>query len=108
MLVEPFDKKLFLEAVHDKSNVKGFTHDFYNYPARFSPLFVREAIKTFTSPGDLIVDPFVGGGTTLVEAKILNRHSIGFDISSLATFIATTKITPLNQEDINVIKKWAL
>lgn len=106
MATESADKKMFLEAVQDKSNVKGFTHDFYNYPARFSPIFVREAIKTFSQPGDLIVDPFVGGGTTLVEAKLLGRHSIGFDISSLATFIATTKTTPLTLAEINEIKKW--
>ena len=78
----------FLNAVNDKNNVKGFTHDFYNYPARFSPKFVRKAIQTFTKPDDLVIDPFMGGGTTLVEAKLLNRNSIGFDISSLATFIA--------------------
>lgn len=108
MAIKNADKKLFLEAVQDKSNVKGFTHDFYNYPARFSPLFAREAIKSFSEPGDLIVDPFVGGGTTLVEAKILGRHSIGFDISSLATFIATTKTTPLALAEINQIKNWAL
>ncbi len=45
----------FLRAVKDKSIVKGFTHDFYNYPARFSPKFVREAIKTFSRPTDLII-----------------------------------------------------
>lgn len=101
------DTKPFLEAIHDKSNVTGFTHDFYNYPARFSPLFVREAIKTFSKPGDLIIDPFVGGGTTLVEAKLLNRNSIGLDISSLANFIATTKITPLNHKELNAIKNWS-
>lgn len=52
---------LFLKAVKDKSIVKGFTHDFYNYPARFSPKFVREAIQTFSKPNDLIIDPFMGG-----------------------------------------------
>jgi hypothetical protein len=106
MTAENANTRLFLEAIQDKSNVKGFTHDFYNYPARFSPLFVREAIKTFTEPGDLIIDPFVGGGTTLVEAKLLNRNSIGFDISSLATFITTTKVTALNEEETSGIQKW--
>lgn len=96
-----------LKAARDKTVIKGFTHDFYNYPARFSPKFVREAIKKFSNPNDLIIDPFVGGGTTLIEARLLNRHSIGFDISSLATFIAKTKTTPLNSKEINSIKRWS-
>lgn len=65
-------------ASANKKNVQGYTHDFYNYPARFSPLFVKEVIKAFTAPGDLILDPFMGGGTTLVESKMLGRNSIGF------------------------------
>jgi DNA methylase len=48
--------------------VRGLTHGFYKYPARFSPSFVRAAIQTFTQPGDLVLDNHVGGGTTLVEA----------------------------------------
>ncbi len=99
--------KQLLEAAKNRTTVKGYTHDFYNYPARFSPHFVREAIKVFSKPNDLIIDPFVGGGTTLVEARLLNRHSIGFDVSSLATFIAKTKTTPLNPKEINEIKKWS-
>ena len=36
------------EAAHDQSRVKGLTHEFYRYPARFSPTFVRGAIEAFT------------------------------------------------------------
>ena len=51
--------------------VGGLTHNFYKYPARFSPEFARAAIEAFTEPGDLVLDPYVGGGTTLVEARAL-------------------------------------
>jgi len=61
----------FIDAAQNTSNVNGLTHNFYKYPARFSPLFVDEAIRVFSNPGDLILDPFVGGGTTLVEASSL-------------------------------------
>ena len=54
--------------------VKGLTHGFYKYPARFSPSFVRAAIETFTEPDDLVLDNHVGGGTTLVEALALGRR----------------------------------
>src|ERR1035441_10683303 len=62
--------------------VSGLTHNFYRYPARFSPDFVRSVLLEFSKVGDLVYDPFMGGGTTLVEAASLGRHCIGTDISS--------------------------
>lgn len=96
-----------LEAVYDTDNVTGHTHNFYNYPARFSPVFVREAISAFTEKGDLILDPFVGGGTTLIEAKTLGRNSIGFDISSLATFLSNVKTTAISKAAQERLLLWA-
>jgi hypothetical protein len=55
-------------AANYRGIVSGLTHDLYRYPARFSPLFARAAIETFTEPGDTVLDPFAGGSTTLVEA----------------------------------------
>ena len=57
-----------LDAINFKGVVSGLTHDFYRYPARFSPLFARSAIELFTEPGDTVLDPFAGSGTSLVEA----------------------------------------
>src|SRR5215467_6633374 len=57
-----------IAGARDVLPVRGLTHNFYRYPARFSPAFVRAAIETFTKPGDLVLDNHVGGGTTLVEA----------------------------------------
>jgi DNA modification methylase len=99
----------FLElitAARDMSPVSGLTHNFYKYPARFSPKFVRAAIETFTAPGDLICDPFMGGGTTLVEALALGRHAIGTDISSLATFVAEVKTTLLDDLEFELLERW--
>ena len=93
-------------AVKCSKQVKGLTHDFYKYPARFSPRFVREAIETFTEPGDLVIDPFVGGGTTAVEARALKRQCIGVDINSLAAFTSKVKTSPLTAEEICQLKNW--
>ena len=57
----------FLDAILSQSPSKGFTHTFYRYPARFSPEFARAAINTFTKQNDVVFDPFMGSGTTLVE-----------------------------------------
>ena len=41
----------------------------------------RNIILRYSQPGDLVLDQFAGGGTTLVEAKLLNRNIIGIDLS---------------------------
>lgn len=98
----------FLSALHNTAPVRGLTHDFYRYPARFSPEFARAVIEKFSKPGDLVLDPFVGGGTTLVEARALGRLSIGADRSNLAVFAARTKTSVLSRRDRGDIRDWAL
>lgn len=88
--------------------VKGLTHGFYKYPARFSPTFARAAIETFTRPGDLVLDNHVGGGTTLVEALAAGRHAIGVDISTLAEFVATAKTAIFSKAELKELEAWAL
>lgn len=100
--------KQFLDSVQTKEQVTGYTHSYYAYPARFSPQFVNHAIKEFSSADDLIFDPFAGGGTTLVEALVSGRSSVGFDINSLACFISETKTTLLTKSDIIRVLQWAL
>ncbi len=95
-----------IEAATVSTRIKGMTHDFYRYPARFSPIFINKVIEYFTEPGDLIIDPFLGGGTTAVEARILGRRSIGIDINSLSTFVSRVKTTPLSNSDIKLLRSW--
>lgn len=95
-----------VEAARDKSRVSGLTHNFYRYPARFSPKFVRRVIEQFTEPGDLIFDPFMGGGTTIVEAISLGRSAIGTDISSLATFVSQAKTLIFSDKEFLALERW--
>lgn len=95
-----------ITAVHSQSPVAGLTHNFYKYPARFSPQFAAAAIEAFTDPGDLVVDPFVGGGTTLVEARVKGRLSVGSDISTLAAFVSRTKTQILTRADVEYLRRW--
>lgn len=96
-----------LDAIQTRDPVRGLSHDFYRYPARFSPVLARSVIQHFTKPGDTILDPFVGGGTSIVEARALARNAVGADISSLAVFVAQVKTTPLNTGDSVVMQSWA-
>lgn len=103
MKIEP---TRIIESLRTHKLVDGMTHNFYSYPARFSPELVKEIIKNFSNSGDWIFDPFMGGGTSVVEALALGRHAIGVDINSLAWFIAVSKTTPLSSADISQLREW--
>lgn len=94
-------------AVATDEPIAGLTHAFYAYPARFSPLFARAAIRAFTEPGDLVLDPFVGGGTTLVEAAAEGRRSLGCDINELAVFVSRAKTDVYSDRDLRAVMRWA-
>jgi hypothetical protein len=96
-----------IDAVLSQDKVDEAPHSFYKYPARFSPVFAREAIKAFTGKGETVLDCFCGGGTTLVEAIGLGRKAVGFDISSLAVFLARTKTSGISVHDKTEILAWA-
>lgn len=96
-----------IAGARDNEPVRGLTHSYYKYPARFSPQFVRAAIETFTRRGHVVLDPHVGGGTTLVEARALGRHSIGVDISQLAEFVASVKTTVYSEAEIEALRAWS-
>jgi hypothetical protein len=89
-----------VDAINDCRPVSGMSHTFYKYPARFSPLFAREVITTLTRPGDLVFDPFVGGGTSLVEAIAAGRNAIGLDINELAVFVTRVKTRIYSDEQL--------
>lgn len=96
-----------IAGARDLSPVRGLTHDFYKYPARFSPAFARTLIEAFTEPGDLCLDPHVGGGTTLVEALALGRNAVGVDVSTLADFVATVKTIVFTSAELSELGAWS-
>lgn len=101
-----FNPQALLDAIAYQGVVSGYTHNFYRYPARFSPQFARGVIQAFSKPGDVVCDPFMGGATTLVEARATGRHAIGCDISSLSAFLGRIKTTPLSENDLDKVVEW--
>lgn len=59
------------------------THD-AKWRGNWSPYIPRNVILRYSDEGDLVLDQFAGGGTTLVEAKLLNRDIIGVDVNDTA------------------------
>ena len=105
-LSEDAQAKLVAGA-RDAAPVRGLTHGFYKYPARFSPAFAGAAIRAFTQPGDMVLDPHVGGGTTLVEAIAAGREAVGIDISTLAEFVTSIKCTLFSEAELETLERWA-
>jgi hypothetical protein len=96
-----------LDTLHSNKKIDGLTHNYYKYPARFSPEFAKEIILEFTKENDWVFDTFMGSGTTIVEALANGRYSLGIDINPLSHFITKVKTIPLRQQDEEKILKWA-
>lgn len=96
-----------LEAFESAKYTGGSTHNFYLYPARFSPEIARAVIDLFSEPGDCVLDPFMGGGTSIIEGLMLGRSMVGVDINALACFVASTRTRPLSAFDEKSIRSWA-
>ncbi len=77
------------------------THSYYTYPAKFIPQLAQRLICENSEKGDIIIDPFCGSGTTIVEGIINNRISIGVDINEIASLVAKVKSTPINPKIIS-------
>ena len=52
----------------------------------------RNLILRYSNPGDWVLDQFMGSGTTLVEAKLLNRNAVGVDINPQSVSISETNL----------------
>jgi site-specific DNA-methyltransferase (adenine-specific) len=62
------------------------------YPTQKPILLLERIIQLVTSPGDLVLDPFTGSGTTLVAAELLGRNSLGIDIAVQAVQLTTQRL----------------
>ena len=66
------------------------------HPAKFPEKLVRKFICFFTKPGEIILDPFLGSGSTLVAAKQCNRSAIGIEISEKYLQISQERLKNTN------------
>ena len=82
------------------------THFFHHWTAKFIPQIPRRVIERYTEPGDVVLDPFMGCGTTLVEAARLGRDAWGTDINPLAVMIARAKTAPVDHASLGEFIEW--
>lgn len=72
------------------------THFFHHWTAKFIPHIPARVIEEHSDRGDVVLDPFMGCGTTLVEATIRGRPAYGLDVNPLAVNIARAKTSPID------------
>lgn len=70
------------------------THWYYPYKGKYHPRLVRSIFNIIgINYGETILDPFVGSGTTTLEAHLFGINSIGFDISPVCTIVSKVKVS---------------
>ena len=77
------------------------SHNFHAFPAKFPPQLPRKFISALTEPGDVVLDPMMGSGTTVVEALLAGRQAVGFDIDPLAILLTRVKVAHLDSAEID-------
>jgi DNA modification methylase len=76
------------------------SHNFHAFAAKFPPQLPRLFIEHLTEPLELVLDPMVGSGTTVVEAILSGRKGIGYDIDHLALHLAKIKTSGIEQDRV--------
>jgi DNA methylase len=92
----------------DGHNTLYASHGLHAYAAKCPPQLARYGVRYYSKVGDTILDPMAGSGTTLVEAKLLGRNAIGYDIDPLARLLAKVKTNSVRDRDIGAGHKIVL
>lgn len=89
----------FRDACEQVRSAAYVNHWIHRYPGKLIPHIPRYFLeRELKGKSKLVLDPFCGSGTVLVESMISGHNSIGMDISPLAQFISKVKTTRLEQE----------
>ncbi len=71
-----------------------------SYRACFKPELPRFFIELLTAPGDMVYDPFMGRGTTVIEAALLGRRVAGNDANPLSRLLAEPRLAPPTEQEV--------
>lgn len=97
------DFKRILDSVKEEERLG--IHSYHRYYGKLIPAIPRSAIREFTKEGDLVFDPFVGSGTTAVEAIYHNRSFMGVEINPLSVLITEIKTSNYSVEVLELVSK---
>ena len=97
-----FSDYYYIQKYNQTRSVNQYlTHWIYPYKGKFHPQMIRSLLNiTGADKGDTILDPFIGSGTTAVEAQLMGINCIGIDVSPLCVLISKVKT-----ESVDVLDK---
>ncbi|HKG41162.1 MAG TPA: DNA methyltransferase, partial [Nitrososphaeraceae archaeon] len=84
----------------EDADTKYYTHGYHRYSSKYIPQIPSRLVSKFSKKNDLILDNFMGSGTTLVESKVLGRNAIGIDVNPLACLISKVKTTTIQKSTL--------
>lgn len=85
---------------HNQNHLNNAVYNFHSFPAKFPPQIPKLFIQQLTEPGEVVLDPMAGSGTTLIESKLSGRYGIGFDIDPLSLLMTKVKLSHFNSNEI--------
>lgn len=94
-------KRINFKEIYKTESID-LSHNIHSYTAKMIPQISRYLIERFSEKDDLVLDPFCGSGTTLLEACLLERNAVGIDINPLASLISKVKTTPLDASKLDL------
>ncbi len=94
--------ELAFDWVPERERTK-HVHRLHPYKGKFIPQLVEYFLSHYFNPQDIILDPFSGSGTTLIQANEMNIHSIGIDISIFNNIIAEVKFANIDLLELKQI-----
>ncbi len=97
---EGSDLKLSFANLKESETTK-HVHRLHPYKGKFIPQLVEHYAKRFFKPGDTVLDPFLGSGTTLVQLAEMGINGVGIDISEFNTIIANVKLKNHDFDDLH-------
>ena len=83
---------------YHESNTRMYSHGIHRYSGKFIPQIAKRAMEIISMEGELILDPYCGSGTTLLEGLIAKRRVVGIDLNPIAVLISKSKISPISQD----------
>src|SRR5262245_53896390 len=105
VLGDPTLGAVLADALAATGDVERATHGFHSYAAGLHPDAAAKLVAAF--PGEGVLDPFMGGGTVLVEARIAGRRTIGRDVSPVAELVATARTCTASEETLTAMRSAA-
>jgi hypothetical protein len=88
-----------LDVSDDDDASRDHVHGFHSYAARLHPVTARRLVERLSAPGETVLDPFMGSGTVLVEARLLGRRALGADLNPLSADLAHLKTRGTTPEE---------